>query len=304
MRRRDFLVSAGAAAAVAAVPVGGLAQTPQPASGAAAAGKGRFRTGLVAYSFQKALAAKTMTYEDLIRIAVETGTDGIDLTSYWLPVPPSDEYLLSLRRLAWKNRVEIYSVGTRVQLAQPTQEAREKQLTEVRKWVNVAQKLGASHIRVFGGPKPANATMDQAIDWAAETLKQASAISGAQGIFLGVEDDGGITEFAKETIEIVKRASAPYGGMNLDIGNFRPPNVYDQIQMSIPYAVSTHFKTTVANDDGKTRDQFDWDRVLKMFVAGGYRGYIGLEFEAAGDPAIEVPATLRRLKEMAIKYSA
>ena len=28
-----------------------------------------------------------MTYEDLIRIAVETGTDGIDLTVYWLPGP-------------------------------------------------------------------------------------------------------------------------------------------------------------------------------------------------------------------------
>ena len=92
--------------------------------------------------------------------------------------------------------------------------------------------------------------------------------------------------------------------MNLDIGNFRPPKVYDQIEMSIPYAVSTHFKTTVANDDGKTRDPFDWDRVLTMFVAGGYRGYLGLEFEAAGDPAVEVPATLRRLKQLAVKSSA
>jgi sugar phosphate isomerase/epimerase len=234
MKRRDFLLTAGAAVAAAAVPVAGAARAPQASSAATGApAKGRFRTGLVAYSFQKALAAKTMTYEDLIKVAVDTGTDGIDLTSYWLPNPPPDDYLLSLRRLAWKNRVEIYSVGTRIQLAQPTQEAREKQLADVRKWVDVAQKLGASHIRVFGGQKPASATMDQAIDWAAETLKQASAISGAQGIFLGVEDDGGITEFAKETIEIVKRANAPYGGMNLDIGNFRPPKVYDQIEMSI-----------------------------------------------------------------------
>ena len=65
--------------------------------------------------------------------------------------------------------------------------------------------------------------------------------------------------------------------------------------------MSTHFKTTVANDDGKTRDPFDWDRVLTMFAAHGYRGYLGLEFEAAGDPAVEVPATLRRLKQLAVK---
>ena len=39
--------------------------------------------------------------------------------------------------------------------------------------------------------------------------------------------------------------------MNLDIGNFRPPDVYDQIEMSIPYAVSTHIKT----DGGARRRQ-------------------------------------------------
>ena len=38
-----------------------------------------------------------------------------------------------------------------------------KQLADTRKWVGVAQKLGASHIRVFGGQKPATATLDQAM---------------------------------------------------------------------------------------------------------------------------------------------
>jgi sugar phosphate isomerase/epimerase len=306
MKRRDFLLTAGAAVAAAAAVPAREASSPAQASAAApgAVAKGRFRTGLVAYSYQKALAAKTMTYEDLIRIAVETGTDGIDLTSYWLPDGPPDAYLLSLRRLAWKNRVEIYSVGTRIQLAQPTQELRDKQLADVRKWVAVAQKLGATHIRVFGGNPPKDTTMEQAIDFAAQTLKEAAEISGAQGIFLGVEDDGGITLHAQETIEIVKRANHPWAGMNLDIGNFRPPKVYEQIEMAIPYAVSCHFKTTVANDDGKTRDPFDWDRVLTLFASHGYRGYLGLEFEAAGDPAIEVPPTLRKLKQLAVKYSA
>jgi len=307
VERRHFLATAGAAVAAAVTPIATLA-APQGA-GAAAAGatKGRFRSGLVAYSYQKALAAKTMTYEDLIKIAVETGTDGIDLTSYWLPAgTPAevDKYLLSLRRLAWKNRVEIYSVGTRVQLAQTTADGRDKQLTDVKRWVDVAQLLGASHIRVFGGNQPKDTTMDQAIDFAATTLKAAADISGAKGIFLGVEDDGGITLHAQETVEIVKRANHPYAGMNLDIGNFRPPKVYEQIEMAVPHAVSTHFKTTVADDEGGGRSPFDWDRVMKLLVAGGYRGYVGLEFEATGDPATEVPPTLRKLKEFAGKYSS
>ncbi len=41
-----------------------------------------------------------------------------------------------------------------------------------------------------------------------------------------------------------------------------------------------------------------------MFAAQGYRGYMGLEHEASTDPAAVVPGYLRRLKELALKYSA
>ena len=66
----------------------------------------------------------------------------------------------------------------------------------------------------------------------------------------------------------------------------------------------SHIKTEVANDDGKTRSEADWDRIFKMFVAHGYRGYMGLEYEAEADAAAKVPAELRRLAGMSRKYSA
>jgi sugar phosphate isomerase/epimerase len=295
MNRRSFLTTTASALAAAAAPRTVTAQTPPS--------KARFRTGLVAYSYRQALQSKAMKYEDLINVAVDTGTDGIDMTVYWLSSTEAD-YLRSLRHLAYKNRVEIYSIGTRVQLAQPTPDLQEKQLADLRKWVEVAQRVGATHIRVFGGQKPAGATLEQAVGFAAETFKRGAEIAGPAGVLLGIEDDGGITDFAKETIEIVRRADSPYAGMNLDTGNFRPPKVYDQIEMSIPYAVSTHIKTEAANDDGKTRSAADWDRIFKMFSAHGYRGYMGLEYEAAADPQTTIPAELRRLKEMAQKYSA
>ena len=60
--------------------------------------------------------------------------------------------------------------------------------------------------------EPDGATLEQAIGFAAETLKRGAEYSGARGLILGLEDDGGITEFAKETIEIVKRADSPWAG--------------------------------------------------------------------------------------------
>lgn len=301
MNRRSFLATATAGAAAAAAVVKTGAQGT-PAAGSPAA-RPRFRTGLVAYSYRLGLQAKTLTYEDLIRIAVETGTDGLDLTVYWLP-GTGDDVILPLRRLAYRNRVEIYSIGTRVRLSQPTPDLMDKELVELRKWVDVAQKIGATHVRVFGGAKPTGATLEQAIGFAIETLKRGAEYAGARGIILGVEDDGGITDFARETIEIVKGADSPWAGMNLDVGNFRPPRVYDQTEMSIPFAVSTHIKTEIALDDGKTRGPIDLDKVFAMFARHGYRGYMGLEYEAADDPTETVPPLLRRLKELAVKYSA
>jgi L-ribulose-5-phosphate 3-epimerase len=301
MNRRDFLITT--ASTLAAAPIAAQQPSAASASPAPSTKKARFRTGLVAYSYRQALQSKAMTYEDLINVAVETGTDGIDMTVYWLPAT-TDDVLLPLRRAAFRNRVEIYSVGTRVRLAQPTPDLREKELVELRKWVDVAQKMGATHMRVFGGAKPADATLEQAIGMAIETLKRGAEYAGARGVILGVEDDGGITDFAKETIQIVAGADSPWAGMNLDIGNFKPPKVLEQVEMSIPYAVSTHIKTEMAEDDGKTKVPYDWDRVFAMFAKHGYRGYMGLEFEANDDPASAVPRYLRRLKELAQKYSA
>src|SRR5213592_33263 len=110
MNRRRFLATAGVAAVS---PIARAAQGPQTPSG-----KARFRTGLVAYSYRQALQAKTMTYEDLIRIAVETGTDGIDMTVYWLP-GTSDDYLLpfvaSHTKIASRSTASEHACGSRSQ---------------------------------------------------------------------------------------------------------------------------------------------------------------------------------------------
>jgi len=117
------------------------------------------------------------------------------------------------------------------------------------------------------------------------TLKRAAEYAGARGLILGVEDDGGITDFAKDTIEIIKRADSPWAGMNLDIGNFglRLCTIRSKCRSPMRSAptVKPRWRSTMA----KTRAPFDLDRVFRMFAAHGFRGYMGLEYEASADPA-------------------
>ncbi len=266
----------------------------------AQAAKGHLRAGLVAYSYRKPLAAKTMDYETLIRKVSEMGLDGLDTTVYWFP-DTSDAYLAKLRAAAYKNAISLYSVAVRVRLCQPSPELRRAEVENAKKWVDVAEKVGAAHVRVFGGSIPKGATEAQAIPWAVEVLKRAADYSGSKGIFLGVEDDGGLTTTAEPTVEIVKQADNPYAGINLDTGNF-PKNGYSQTALCIPYAVSTHVKAHIAAPDG-TKEKADWSRIAAMLVKGGYKGYMSLEYENQDDAETAIPGLAAELRRVVRAHS-
>src|SRR5262249_37631213 len=175
--------------------LGGLAALPVASEVRAqeAVPKYRLRSGLVAYSYRTALAAKTLTYEGLIQRIADWGLDGLDCTVYWFPDAPNtpNDWLASLRRTAMKYGVSIYNAGVRVRLCQPTAELQAAEFENIRKWVDVADRIGSPHVRVFGGPLPKGATEEQAIAWAAEVLKRGAEYSASRGSTLGGEDGGG-----------------------------------------------------------------------------------------------------------------
>src|SRR5205823_2279607 len=78
-----------------------------------AAGKGRFRPALCAYSFRNQLENGSLTYEALIHIAAELGVDGVDLTTYWLR-DTEDQTLFALKRTAYRSGNSLYNIGVRV----------------------------------------------------------------------------------------------------------------------------------------------------------------------------------------------
>jgi sugar phosphate isomerase/epimerase len=254
----------------------------------------RFRPAICAYSFRKQLEEKSMTYADVIRMAADTGADGVDLTSYWLP-DTEDATLFSLKKLAYKSSIAIYTVGIRARMAQPTPELQTKEFETVRKWLDVAQRLGAGHIRIFGGAIPKGATEDQAVGWAVETLKRCADEASKKGITLGVEDDGGITTTAERTVEIVTKAASPWVGINLDVGNF-VNDAYQQIELCAPYATNVHFKSHVQID--RQRQDADWPRILGILGKSGYRGYLAIEYELTEEPRTVVPKLVSRLREV------
>ncbi len=243
-----------------------------------------------------------MSYLDLVDIAAEHGIDGIDATVYWFPQDNVDGFLAAFRRKAYLAAVELPSIAVRTNLCRKDPREQEREAAWLLHWTEIAYQLGSSHVRVFGGTVPAGSSEDEAATWVAEILKRCADHAADRGVVLGLENHGGITSRAERILEIVRAVDHPNVGVNLDTGNFRE-DPYNQIQLCLPHAVNAQFKVEMRDARGN-HEPSDWDRIVRMFAAASYRGYMALEYEAAEDPMHAVPRHLARLRDLAKRHTA
>ena len=265
----------------------------------------RLLPGCCAYSYDKELRHGPMTLEDFILKAAELGLAGVDMTVYYFK-STDPEYLHSLRHLAYEHAVAFSGAACGVSMVQSDAAKRAESLEQIKKWVDVTEQLGASHLRIFAGELPNGAGLKDAVDWVVEAMKTACDYSGRKGITLGVEDHEGVTQSADLCVEIMQRVNSPYAGINLDITNFIPTpaqDAYAQIAACIPYATNIHIR-----DHFYDHSAVDMDRVWQIFAQAGHQGYVSAEYEAnypgSPPPATGVPALVDEIRAMCRKYSS
>ncbi len=301
--RRKFLESLGAGA-VGAAALGLPARAEVSASSQKLP---RLLPGCCAYSYKDYLNLKhpAMTLEDFIRKATGLRLIAVDMTAYYMQ-STDPAYLASLRHLAYKHAVAFSGAACGVRMVNAGADARKQALKQIKSWVDVADRLGAPHLRVFAGKLPPGRTLREAVGWVVETMKAACDYSGERGIMIGVEDHEGITQNAEVCLEIMHRVNLPYAGINLDITHFMPTPTLDryaQIKMCIPYATNTHIR-----DEFDDRTPIDMDRVWRMFAEAGFQGYMSVEYEKElfhGEDAMTgVPNLVAEVRRLCKKYSS
>jgi sugar phosphate isomerase/epimerase len=264
----------------------------------------RLFPGCCAYSYDKELRHGPMTMEDFILKAVELKVVGVDMTVYYLK-STEPEYLDSLRHLAYKHAMAFSGAACGVSMVQADAAKRSESVSLIKKWVDVTDRLGASHLRIFAGELPQDASMKDAIDWVVEAMKEVCDYSGKKGIMLGVEDHEGVTENADLCVEIMQRVNSPYAGINLDITNFvatPAQDAYAQIAC-IPYATNIHIR-----DHFYDHTPVDMDRVWKIFAQAGHQGFVSAEYEAQFPDSLPsatgVPILIDEIQALCKKYSS
>ncbi len=293
--RRDLLAMA-AALPFAAVAVPAAAHVDPKARKASPGAP--LKLGVAAYSYRQFLlgAQKNMTLFDFIRTAAELGVDGVELTEYYFEKPVTPEYLMKLKHATqvWGQTITGTPIGN--SFTSPAGPERDKQVDIYKKWVDVSALLGSPAIRTFAGTAPKGTSESDARRNVIETLKGICDYAGSKGVFVALENHGGVVADPDGLLEIVHAVESPWLGINLDTGNFRTADPYADLAKCAPYAVTAQFKVEMFPKD-RPAEAADFPRILKILREAGYRGFISLEYEAKEDPMVAVPRYLTMMRK-------
>jgi sugar phosphate isomerase/epimerase len=302
--RRGFIKTAAIAAG--ALTVGTPSFRAQAAEPPTRTGKPYMKLSLAAYSFNSLLprranaedAAKAkMQLDDFIRFCADLDLDACEPTSYYFPETVTHDYLMHLKELTFRLGLDISGTAIGNDFCMPPGPERDRQLADAREWIDHAAAMGAPVIRIFAGKAPDGLSEEEALHNCIQGIDESLEYAAQRGVFLALENHGGITATAEQLMGIVKGVKpSPWFGVNFDSGNFNSADPYAELAVIAPYTVNAQIKVSIKREGQK--EPGDFARIVDILRSAGYRGYLVLEYEEQEDPFIEIPKHIETLRQL------
>ena len=235
------------------------------------------------------------TLDEFIVDCAKMGLQGTELTSYYFPEEPSLEYLRHIKQLCFRLGLDVSGTAVGNDFCLPPGAKRDTQIKHVKRWIDYAEILGAPVIRIFSGDAQ-GVSVAEAHQLAVAGIEECCQYAGEHGVFLAMENHGGLTAKAEGLLALVRDVKSPWFGVNLDTGNFHSADLYGEIAALAPYAINVQIKVSVSGPDGK-RQHGDFRRLARILSDAGYRGYIVLEFEEPEDPIAACPRYVDEMRQ-------
>jgi len=301
VNRRQFLAGAAATAAGATVL---NAPTAQAATPVKRSGGSYMKLSLAAYSFNRMLPRRQpkaewdkaeMTLDDFVQYCAGLNLDACEPTGYYFPAEVTQDYLLHIKNMAYRLGLDISGTAIGNDFCLPPGDERDAQIAMCKEWIDHAAVLGAPHIRIFAGKVPNGGNEAEAVDRCIEGINECLDYAATKGVFLGLENHGGITATPEQMLRIIEGVKdSPWFGVNFDSGNFRTDDPYRDLAKIAPYTVNAQIKVMVRPDGGEEVPA-DLDRIINILKDTGYRGYIVLEYEE-DNPKENIPRYIDELR--------
>lgn len=299
-RRQLFGYGLGALASASIVQNVSAADAPQRN------GAPHMKLSLAAYSFNRMLS-KNWSLKDPVKkeqfdlfqfvdYCAKLNLDGTELTSYYFPKDVDNNYLMALKQQTFRLGLDVSGTAIGNDFCLPAGAARDAQIASCKQWIDHAAILGAPAIRIFAGRIPKGGAESEALDQCVAGIDECLAYAATKGVFLALENHGGITATPAQLLAIIKRVKpSDWFGVNYDSGNFRTDDPYGDLEKIAPFAINAQIKVAVTAKGKK--QPADLKRMVDILRQANYRGYVVLEYEEK-EPLKEIPEYIDKLREL------
>ncbi|MCW0218913.1 MAG: sugar phosphate isomerase/epimerase [Prosthecobacter sp.] len=309
--RRRFLQIASAAFAASATGVRAADAEPL------------FKISLAEWSLNKGMfkreGAAPVEHLDFCKIARSVGIDGVEYVNQMFADKAQDKaYLDEMKKRQDDEGVKglLIMVDREGNLGETDDAKRAKTVENHLKWLDAAAHLGCHSIRVNAASDP-KLSYEEQMQHAAAGLHALCEEADKRGLFVVVENHGGLSSNGLWLTGVMKLADHPRVGILPDLGNFYTDrnkgelyNPYKGVREFMPWvkkALSakaydwyTGAGKFYTEDRREGREiSLDYERLIGIVVKAGYRGYIGIEYEGTKHTEIEgIKRTKQALEEL------
>ena len=205
-------------------------------------------------------------------------------------------HIAQTKRQLAAHALVVSCLGSSANMHEMDEGVRAKQLAEARRFIDLAQALGAPYVRVFGNKFVAGVPRQKMLAHIAAGLHQLGAYARGKGVTVLIESHGDFTD-SPTLLEILHLADSPAVGLLWDAhhtyvsGKEQPEDTIRQVG---GYVRHTHLKDSVpAGGDRRyvltgTGD-VPVERQVAALAKTGYRGCYSFEWEKRWHPEIEEP---------------
>ena len=277
--RRRFMATAGALGISAILPSPVFAK-PR---------RNWFEISVAQWSFQRQFYSGEMKTENFPQYAADKlGIYGIDfLSDFMLNIYRNPSVLKNIKirsdDLGVKNVMIMCHKEGRI--GNKDSVTREKVIDTHKHWVEAAHHLGCKSIRVnarSGGSR------QEQLDLVTDSLSRLSLFAKDFDVNIIVENLWGSDYSHKATFiaDVMRAVNMPNCGTLPDLNNFRYDDPYKSTEIIMPWAKAVSAKSLDFDPQGREK-YIDYQRMMRIVYASGFRGHIGIEWEGCKKAPLE-----------------
>ena len=285
--RRTFLASSAAIAATACLP--------RSARSAGTADGPLFRISLAQWSLHRTIFAGELDNLDFPRSAKQDyGIEAVEYVNQFFKDKARDTgYLAELAKRAADEGVTsvLIMCDGLGNLGDPDDAARKKAIENHFPWVEAAKRLGCHSVRVNAASEGSFAEQQKL---AADGLARLAEYAAQMEMAVIVENHGGLSSNGQWLAGVMRLVNKPNCGTLPDFGNFHDYDRYLGMEELMPFAKGVSAKSYEFDDAG-SEVRTDFARMLKLMLAAGYHGWVGIEYEGT---TLAEPEGIRATKRL------